>query len=100
MRLLEEKMLKDHNNLHLKPVEFKQDYMDIYKGMFGLLTASLQLGDNQFVCAISFHGTCNCHPPWVSFNFTDEGKYKDFCENQIGLLSEDHEYWQEIVDAA
>lgn len=92
--------IENHNNLHLKPIEFKQNYFEIPKGLFGLLTASIQLGDDQFVCAIVFHQSLAFNLPWKSFNFTEEGEYKDFCENIIGLLPEDHEYWQEIMEEA
>ncbi len=93
-------MIINHNNLHLEPVVFKQDYQNFKKGMYGLLTASMQLDTLEFVCAINFHPYFGLKPPWISFFFTTEKDYKDFCENTLKLLSDEHIFWQEITDGA
>lgn len=93
-------MIIDHNNLHLKPVEFKQDYNNFRKGMFGFVTSSLQVDEDRFNCSIILHPSHGFKPPWISFFFTTEAQYKYFCDNTIGLLAEDHIFWQEMVDEA
>ena len=90
-------MIINHNNLHLEPIVFKQDYQNFKKGMYGLLTASMQLDTLEFVCAINFHSYFGFNPSWISFFFTTEKDYKDFCENIIGLLPEGHKFWKDIV---
>ena len=93
-------MLIDHNSLHLKPIVFKHDYDNIRSGMYGLLTASMQIDTLEFVCAVNFHSYFGLKPPWISFFFTTEAQYKYFCDNIIGLLSDEHIFWQEITDEA
>jgi hypothetical protein len=93
-------MITDHNNLHLKPVKFKQDYQDIRKHMCGLLTASMQVDTHEFVCAVNFHKCFSRNPSWISFFFTHEKDYKDFCENIIGLLPEGHAFWYALTNEA